>query len=496
MKQVKNEKKSLSFKNSIDRMKTRSFRVGGYSVISAAALIVIAILVNVLTGMLPSGVTQLDMTSNKLFSISDQTREICASLDRDVTVYWVAQMGTEDSAIETLLDRYENMSKHIKVKTVDPDVYPAFVKQFVGEEIEVENNSLLVVSGDKVRYIPQSEIYVVDLAALYNNGEYSADFEGEGNLTSALTYMMADDLPKVYQLVGHGEEDLIGDYLNSMELNNYDVAELSLVTVEAVPADADCVLLCAPTSDITTAEKDMLLTYLQGGGNMFIIADLAETGAERPNLDALAAEYGITSREGIILEADQTRYTYGTPYCLLPDIMLNDITAPLHGGSFNVVVPVAHPLEINEDLRKSLDPDVLLRTSKDAYSKVDGYAMTTYEKEENDLEGPFNVGVIASDYLDRDNGVITDVIYISSTAFVNETYNEMVGGANQDMFLNCLAYLCGFEDGITIHAKSLDTEYLNVNSATASTLSIILIAVVPLCILATGLVIIIRRRRK
>ena len=79
----------LNMKNLLDSFKTRSFRVGGYSIATTAIVIAIAIVANILVSSLPTSWTQFDTTSNKLYSITDQTKSLVNKLDKDVTIYWI-----------------------------------------------------------------------------------------------------------------------------------------------------------------------------------------------------------------------------------------------------------------------------------------------------------------------------------------------------------------------------------------------------------------------
>ena len=79
-KQQKKEKKS--FKASLKRMFGGRFRAGSYSAVAAAVVIAIAVLVNLMVSSLPSTMTELDMTSQSLYSLSDQSKRIAASLDK------------------------------------------------------------------------------------------------------------------------------------------------------------------------------------------------------------------------------------------------------------------------------------------------------------------------------------------------------------------------------------------------------------------------------
>ena len=210
-------------------------------------------------------------------------RRCSQDLDTGVEIYWVVQSGGEDDTLGTLLDRYDGLSDQLTVTKVDPDVSPTFVQQYVGDGT-LTNNSLIVVCGERSTYVSYNDIYEYDLTNYYTTGEYDVNFAGESALTSAIDYVTSEDLPKVYALTGHGEGELSAAFQNAVEKENIDLAELSLLTEEGVPEDADCVLIYAPQTDISQDELEMLQKYLQAGGGLFLITDPILDGSTRPNL--------------------------------------------------------------------------------------------------------------------------------------------------------------------------------------------------------------------
>ena len=109
--------------------KTRSFRVGTYTVAATGVVIAIAIVVNILASALPSSWMEFDTSANKLFTLSEQTEQIVSSLDKEVTVYWIVRSGYEDTYLNTLLSKYDDLSDNLKVVQKDPDIYPTFAQQ-------------------------------------------------------------------------------------------------------------------------------------------------------------------------------------------------------------------------------------------------------------------------------------------------------------------------------------------------------------------------------
>ena len=471
--------------------KTRSFRVGGYSVAAAVMVLAIVVAANFFVSALPSSMTKFDTTSNQLFTISEQTENIVSALDTELTIYWVVQDGAEDTTVGTLLDRYKDLSDKIKVVKKDPDVYPTFIQQYTDT---IYNNSLIVECGERSRYVSYEEIYVYDYSMYYYTGSYDVSFDGESALTSAIDYVVSQDLPKVYTLTGHGEATMATTFSSAVEKENIQTGELSLLTLEAVPEDADCILIYAPQSDISAEELTMLQDYLGNGGSLVLITDPPQEGSLE-NLEALMAAYGVTASEGIVVEGSQSNYAWGTPYYLLPDFGSHDITDPLSEGGYYVMLPVAQGLKVSEELPENVTVTELLTTSDSAFSKVAGYGLTTYERESGDIAGPFALAVAVNQVLD--DGIESNIVWVSSGAILDESTNSQVSGGNQDLFLNILNYLCEPEgSSISIHAKSLSTEYLTMDSGTSAALSLLVVGVIPVCYLAVGIIVWVRRKRR
>ena len=481
-------KRKIDWSGARNSFRSRAFRAGGYSLAAAAIVIAIAVALNLMVGALPASWTKVDLTDTGLYSLSSQTEQLVAGLEEDVTVYWIVQDGSQDSTMEQLLERYKSLSKHLDVVEKDPVVYPSFAQQYT--DATLYNNSLIVVCGDRSRYISYYDIYVTDYSSYYTNGTTSTQFAGESELTSAIDYVTNEDLPTVYTLTGHGESDLPSELSEGAEDENLLLEELSLVNGEDVPEDADAIILYSPQRDISSDEKDALLTYLQGGGKLLLVTDYTDT--DMPNLAELMEYYGTALMDGIVLEGDSDHHMRGYNYYLLPDINSHDITQPLMDGYY-ILMPVAQGITVSDELRDGLTVTQLLTTSDSAYAKADGYNITTFDKEEGDTDGPFALGVAITEEVE---GGQTGIVWLTTSYMFDSDNNMRVAGANNDLFLNALDWMCQRESAISIRAKDLSTEYLTVPSSTASTWSVILVAVVPLAFLAGGAVVTIRRRRR
>lgn len=212
---------------------------GSYSLVISVVVLALLIVANIFVSALPTSMTKYDISSTKLYSITSNTKVVANALEQDVTIYWIVQAGEEDDVIENLLGKYESLSDHISVVKRNPDVYPTFAEQYTDED--VPNNSLVVECGDRYRYISYNDTYISE-SNVYSYS-YTTSFDGEGAITSAIDYVVTEDLPQLYVLEGHGEAELPSTFSDQLEKENYEVNTLSLLTVDEIPEEADCILI-------------------------------------------------------------------------------------------------------------------------------------------------------------------------------------------------------------------------------------------------------------
>ena len=453
---------------------------GGYSLAVTALVLAIIVAVNLLFGALPARLTNFDISSSKLYSITGNTRSVVSALDKDVTLYWIVQADAEDDVIENLLSKYEGLSSHIEVVKKNPDVYPTFAAQYT--DSTVLNNSVIVVCGDKYRYVDYYDIYLTE----YDSYSYTytvSGFDGEGAITSAINYVVSDELPTLYTLTGHGEQELPSTFADTLAKENVQTAELNLMTENAVPDDADCVMIYAPQSDISDIEAQLLLDYAENGGSLLVMAGPVED-AQLTTLNGMLSGYGVTMTEGFAVESDSGYYAYGYPYLLVPEMESHSITDPLLEEGYLVLLPLAQGMTVTGS---SATP--LLTTSSTAYSKTAGFALTTWDKEEGDTDGPFTLAV----HIAAGEG---QIVWFSVDGFLDDQYNAYASGANVDLTMNALASLLDQPEAMTIRSRSFNYNYLTISDSTASTIKTLLIGVFPAVYLAVGIVVVLRKRGK
>lgn len=458
----------------------QALRGGTYSLAVTAVVLAILIAVNVFVSVLPASATKLDISASKLYSITSNTKAVVNNLTQDVTLYWVVQADKEDSVIENLLSKYDSLSDHIQVEKKNPDVYPTFAAQYTDET--VPNNSVIVVSGDRSRYISYNDIYV-QTSDMYAYS-YTTSFDGEGAITSAIDYVVTETLPRMYVLEGHGETELPASFADAVEKENVQTQSLSLLTEDSVPEDAACVTIYAPQSDISQEEAEMLRSYTEKGGKLLVIAGPVK-GAELTNLYSLLTDYGVEPVEGIVVESDREHYAFGYPYVLMPDMQSGNITQSLMDSRYHPIFPVSQGLQVTD----SSSVTTLLTTSDTAFSKTAGYSLTAYDKETGDTDGPFAVAVSIA----ADGG--GQIVWFSASDFLSDMYNAYSSGANVNLAMNALSSLMGEREAMAIRSKSLNYNYLTISDSVSSVLKVLLIGVFPLLYLAVGVIAVVEKRR-
>lgn len=486
-KKLKSAGSTIKEMGSIDK---KSLKNGSYSMGITAIVIAVLVVINLIVGQIPEKYTQVDVSTQKLYTISDTTEKYLKDMNTDITIYHIVQSGKEDSVLEKMLTRYEEESKHIKVEKKDPVLYPNFTSQYTSDD--VADNSLIVVAGEKSKVISYSDLYETEMDyTTYQTN--TTGFDGEGQIDSAISYVTSENLPVIYTLEGHEELELNSSLTDSLQKANYDVQSLNLLTQDAVPKDTGCLMIAAPQKDLSEEEAQKIITYMEAGGKVMIFTEY--TGTDMPNLKSVLENYGVTTGDGVIMEGDTGHYIMQRPYYIVPTIDSSDITSDIKSNNRYVLAPISQPVKTLSDYRDTLQISSLLSTSDKAYIKTDVQNMTTYEKEDSDEEGSFQVGVSVTEQVDDDN--TTQLVCFGCASLLDEATDQQVSGGNTDLVLAALGWMCENDAPvIDVTSKSLTMSYLTVPQFDAAYWSIIVCGVIPVVFLLIGTVIWFKRRKQ
>lgn len=471
----------------------RSVRAGSYCLAVCAVALVIVVLVNLIAGTLPSRFTELDISSNALYSLSDYSEQIARKIDTDVTIYHLTTSGNEDTRLSNLLHRYTDLNDRIRVETRDPQVSQIASKYTTDE---VSENSLIFVSDKRFKVVDYNSIlsYSQDaqMYAMYGQSVSPDEFNGEREITSALDFVTTDVLPKVYVLSGHGEYALPSGVQNAVAAENIELVDLDLTKEKSVPQDCACLLILAPDSDLAPQELTAIKAYWSDGGKLLLAVLIpSELKGKTPNYDALLADLGLETGDGFVIEADTNMY-YPYPNYLLPELQSHEITDPIIESKYHVYFPYVREMYAAEKYRSSLQITPLLSTSDSAFARSD-MENPSGEKAEGDVDGPFNVAYAVTETLDDKSA---SAVVFGTPIFLDEGFISYSGNLN--LFLNSLKWMCDLEENISVvETKSLsDDGALEVDNTSFMLWGSVLTVVIPLIVLVTGIVIFVKRKKR
>lgn len=468
----------------------KNFSFSAYSTGMIAVTVAIVVIANIVIGEMPNTWTAIDLTQEKLYSLTDQTKEYVQNMQEDVTIYVLSNEESQDTTLQQTLQRYDDLSDHISVEYVDPTVNPTFYMQYTNSSISM--NSLILVSDKRSKVVDYSNVYETTSEFDYNTYSYSSTttgYDGEGQITSALDYVLSDDIPKMYVTEGHNELELSNTFTTALEKENVEYASINLMDYDVIPEDAACLLINGALSDFSVDDKDKVIAYLEQGGKVVLVTGYSDQ--VMPNIEALAAYMGLEIADGMIVEQTKENY-YRSPYYVLPTQSVSTYTAGTYNNAY-IFAPFAQGIIITDKAAEGLSYNTFLSTSDSAFAKVGVETMEDYSKGENDIDGPFAIGVEAVKTLE--NGEATMVVYGCEQIFSDEA-NTMVSGANQKVFTNTIGAFVDHETSVSVPVKNYEVSYLTVTQADVLLLALVTTVFLPIGSLVTGFVIWFKRRKR
>lgn len=470
----------------------KHLKQGAYSSMMTVIVLAVVIVVNLVFGQLPSSATQIDVSEQKLYTLTEEGKKAAKNLEREVTLYYYVKGGNEDDNISKLLNNFKEVSDKIEVETIDPELHPNFTAQYTSEQ--VSSGSIIVVSGEKNKILSQSDLYETQLS-YQTMSQQTTGFDGEGQLVSAMSYVTNDEMPILYTLTGHNETAFGSNLTEAIEKANIEIKSLNLLTSENVPEDTDVLAVAAPQKDLSDEETQKILDYMENGGKLLIFSYF--TNEEMPNFDSILKTYGLQRDLGLVIEGDGQHYYPQHPDFLVPNLSSSsEITSELSGNTF-VLMPDAQAIKKLEDYRDSLTITSLLTTTDQAYIKqVTGSEKITAEKSDEDEQGAFDVGVSVKETVDEEKEA--ELIYFSTVNMFADEIDNSVSGGNTSVLVNAVTSMCDVnpETTVSIPIKSLSVNYLSLTDYDSSYWRLITLGVIPAIVLLAGFVIWMKRRKQ
>lgn len=449
---------------------TPQARYGTYSTLLIAVAVAIVIMINMVAGQFPESWKNIDLSSNNLYEITDQSKALLKSLDKKVEIHVLAEKETTDERIQIFMEKYAGLSKKISVKWTDPVLHPTVLSAN-----NADSNTIVVSCEDtgKSMKIAISDLITYDQVAYYQYGTYEEDaFDAEGQLTSAVNYVVNEKTQKIYYTTGHGEVELSKTLSDLFKKSNFSTEEINTLVQTEIPEDCNLLFIYGPTTDFAEDEIKILSTYLQDGGDIVYL--MGETDKMLSNLNGLLLEYGLEVMDGYI--ADTERCYQQNPYYVFPTL---SVSGDMAEGLESQMVLMLYPrgMKTVDPARDTITVESFMTTSDN------GFQVTEAGQE----QGNYVLGAIATEEESR-------LTVITSFTLVDESLTKNYATLeNNTLFMNAVASNFDEVSNVSIEAKSLSTTYNTMQRVGLSTL--IVIVGVPVVILIGGFVTWQRRRK-
>ncbi|MGH9631039.1 MAG: GldG family protein [Bryobacteraceae bacterium] len=447
-----------------DWLKTRQTKFTAYA--TGYILIILAVLV-MANWLANRHNKSIDTTSNKQFSLSDQTAKVVGELKQDVKISYFNR--TSDFAqAKDLLERYDNLSAKLTVDYIDPDKKPQIARAaavrsygtiFVDAGTRREEAKSLTeeeITGALIRALKGGERMV---CAVSGGGEHSLDETGR---------------------TGYSEAK------ESMESNNYKTQAISLLDKPKVPEECTILLVAGPRYDYLPPVVNAIKTYVESGGKALILTDApvqlgGENVSENKALVDMLAGWGVKLDRNLVLDTSGIGQLFG--FSEVVPLVTTYTSHPIVREMKNVAsaFPLVRSLEASSADKTSVE--TLLSTSDNSFATTNLSSAEISIDPDRDKRGPFSLAA-AGTYNTGTEGKQGRFVVVGSSGWVA---NNIIGfNGNRDLFLNMLNWLSMDEDLISIRPKDPEDRRLSLNRNQMRVIFYSSVILVPLFVVAAG----------
>jgi ABC-type uncharacterized transport system involved in gliding motility auxiliary subunit len=475
-----------------DWIKARQTKYSAY--ITVYILVIIAVLgvANFLANRYDKS---YDATSNKQFSLSDQTVKAVKNLTKDVKVTYFGETTNFPQARD-LLGRYASLSPKLKVDYVDP----------------VKKPQLARAAG-----VHQLGEIVVD------TGERKEDAKSleEQDVTGALIRSVKGGERNACFLTGSGEHSLddsngggFSTLKESLEHNNYKTRAVNVVKPAAplgaeapivpgqvqqakvdIPKDCSVLVSGGPKLAYSAAEAAAIKAFVEDGGSVLFLMDTPlrigpQEGAENPEVVKVLAGWGVTMNNDLALDTSGVGQIFG----LGPEVaMVTTYESQPIVRDFKEGVPTAVPLSRTITIagNPKVTDDKLMSTTESSFatSSIEGGKVDP----KKGTKGPL-VLAVAGTYNTGKPGSSGRFVVFGSSQWVENNFLGSRQIANRDLALNTFNWLTSDEDLISIRPKETEDRRLNISGNRMNLIFWWSVVLLPLGVVGAGLMVWWRRR--
>lgn len=441
-----------------------------------------------------ANITDIDMTKEKLYSISQETKDKLQNLDIDTTI----TLFNMSEYYKDFAYKYADLNEHIKVEELENLTSKADWKAEYG--LQDTSAFIMISTADREKILYEYDLYTIDYTT------YTEIDITEEAITNAILDVATTVKPKVYFLTGHNlYSSMYFQYLQSDLTNEAnEVAEVDLMKSDKVPDDCSVLIITALSEDIEEIERDRLIDYINRGGKILLLSDSNLNNIKLDNFQKVLDEYGVSISDGIILEGDSSKMVSGAPNFVIATINSSSSIIKNANMDINVCLINTGKLDIasSEELEElNVTSEILASVSDKAFLRTDLTSNSQNKIESDEDAGGAPVAAMLTKEIDEDTS--SKLIIFANTVFATNTQiavsSQYYSYAmdfynNRDVLLNSVSYLTDREETITIR-KNLEAVNYDVTE-TQNRIVLTVIFSLPVLIIIIGIFVWIMRRRK
>ena len=406
----------------------------------------------------------VDFTGERLYSLADVTENAVSALQSQTMIYVISDEAAYPPVLHEFLRRYGFLSQKINIRYIDPYADPVFLDNYIRQGYTLKEMDLLVVGSLGTRHIPAADIVKTD-----SRGRASSLYLEE-KLTNALVYADTGSDFSVSFTVGHGEDPATLESVFSG--SGFTSGNLALVAGE-IPS-TDLVVIAGPERDFPADEIAVIDRYLRNGGRLMVF--MGPSAHRFGELETFLSSWGLSLLPGVVQES--LAHIPGNPAGIIPLFGMHEINMNFAERQYFLVMPRTCPVEPLE--RSDVMITRLLLSTRDSSMSWAG----------GSVGGPFALAAVAQK-------TIGTVMLFGSNAIYAADIMDTPAYANREYLVRSALWLAGGQekDLISIPPKTLAPPRINSGFGLTLASLIIFAVILPLAILAAGVVTLYRRRR-
>jgi ABC-type uncharacterized transport system involved in gliding motility auxiliary subunit len=386
-----------------------------------------------------------DSTSNKQYSLSDQTAKIVRGLAQPATITYYDKTSSFPSA-KDLLDRYTTLSPKIHLEYVDPDKNPQAAR---AAGISKYGTAVVQV-GDKhqeAKGMTEQDV----------TGAFIRDLK---NTTRTVCFVSGSGEHQIEDTDRNGYSHL----KDALSKDNYEVKSISLVEKADVPVDCTVAVMAGPRNDYQQPEVDAIKKYVEGGGRAMFLLDpplkIGKATAENDALTNLLQGWGVTAEKDLLLDENPVGQLMGVgpQVALVSAYDSHPIVNEMKGTATGF--PLARSLTIKNTDKSSVQKLFESSDSSFATMKLDSPNVSVTDP--SNKKGPLTIGAAGSYNTGKENSEGRFVV-IGTSIWATNSFLSFNG--NSDLALNAMNWLSSDEDLISIRPKPEENRNLTMTRA-------------------------------